>query len=66
MTKKRPGYHDLFAQVPLAAWEALAADALARGVSAARLLTDVLCKRYKVPAGRLPPPRRAGRKPRSG
>jgi hypothetical protein len=65
MTKKRPGFHDLFAQIPLAVWDALSADAEAKGDSIARVLTEILRRHYKVPADKIPKPKRAGRKPRT-
>lgn len=64
MTKPRAGYHTLVTQIPDVLWDALCADAARNGVSATRALTRVLQKHYRVPADKLPPPQRAGRKPK--
>lgn len=65
MTKRRPGYHDLFAQIPDAVWNALAADADAHGESIARRLTFLLSKQYRIAKERLPAPKRSGRRPKT-
>lgn len=64
MTKQRPGFHDLFAQVPAVLWDRLVADADERGVSITRTLIEVLRAAYNVPADQIPKPKRAGRKPK--
>jgi len=64
MTKTPDGFHHLQALIPAAAWDALAADADARGVSVAHLVTDLIFKRYRIPLKKRPPPKRRGRKPK--
>jgi hypothetical protein len=62
MTRKRPGFKNVFVQVPDAVWDAVAADADRRGESFAHVLAEALRRHYKLPASAIPPRRRAGRK----
>jgi len=61
MTKERPGYMTLNTQLPSVLWQKLDEEASDRGKSVARLLAEILMKRYKVADDELPQPRRPGR-----
>ena len=62
MTTERTGYRTLFVQIPESVWTALAAEAEEfHGGNLTRTVTQLLAEKLKVPAGKLPPPKRAGR-----
>lgn len=62
MVKEREGYRTLFVQLPEALWEALASEADGKHEgNITRTVMHILQERYKVPASKLPKPRRMGR-----
>lgn len=66
MVVKREGYRYLSTQLAQAVWDALANDAEVRGQSMAQRLNEVLAKVYRIPASKIPPRRRPGRRPKKG
>lgn len=65
MTKERIGFHNLFVQIPEVIWDALNGEANATGEPVARIVTELLRKRYGISRDSLPKPKRAGRKPKN-
>jgi hypothetical protein len=63
MTTKREGYHNVFVQLPEACWDAVSREADESGESAAKVLSRIIAKHYKIPSSALPKPKRSGRKP---
>jgi hypothetical protein len=70
MARPKEGFHDLFAQIPEALWQALSADAERNQRSATRQLVWILHQRYPEasaaqsaapPAAGGPAPKKAGR-----
>lgn len=62
MVTEREGYRTLFVQIPLPLWQALAAEAdRAHDGSLTKAISRILQDRYKVPASKMPKPRRMGR-----
>lgn len=65
MTKRRPGYHDMLAQIPDVLWEKLCEDAEREEESATKVLIRILARHYKISREELPKPKKAGRPPKS-
>lgn len=61
MVRQRKGFHTIGAEIPVALWEKLCAEADMAGESATKTLTRILAKHYKVDTATLPKPKRAGR-----
>lgn len=64
MVKERSGFHNLGLQIPDVLWKKICEEAERRGVSAARVLTEILQKNYRVSVDKMPTMRRPGRPPK--
>jgi hypothetical protein len=61
MVRKRDGFHAAGVEIPDILWQLLCEDAQARGESITRRLTLVVAAHYRIPASKLPRPKKVGR-----
>lgn len=65
MVKEKEGYHTLFVQIPEVVWEAICKQADETGASVTYLVIQALAKNWRIGKDQLPPPKRAGRPPKT-
>lgn len=64
MTQEREGYHNLTTQIPQVVWDAISKEADLTGESAAKIITRIVAKHFRIKPDVLPKPKRAGRPPK--